>query len=44
MDSEETLRFCAQSGVRPMVEKYPLAKVKEAYARMEGGDAQFRVC
>lgn len=43
MDSEDTLRFCAQSGVRPMVEKYPLAKVKEAYARMESGDAQFRV-
>ena len=43
MDSEDTLRFCAQSGVRPMIEKYPLAKVKEAYARMESGDAQFRV-
>jgi D-arabinose 1-dehydrogenase-like Zn-dependent alcohol dehydrogenase len=29
MDSEDTLRFCAQSGVRPMIERYPLTKVKE---------------
>jgi len=43
MDSEDTLRFSAHSGVRPMVEKYPLVRVKEAYARMESGDAQFRV-
>ena len=43
VDSEDTLRFSAQTGVRPMVEKYPLAKVKEAYARMESGEAQFRV-
>ena len=43
IDSEDTLRFCAQSGVRPMVEKYRLTKVKEAYARMESGEAQFRV-
>ena len=43
VDSEDTLRFSAQTGVRPMVEKYPLSKVKEAYARMESGEAQFRV-
>jgi D-arabinose 1-dehydrogenase-like Zn-dependent alcohol dehydrogenase len=43
MDSEDTLRFSAQSGVRPMVEKYPLAKVKEAYERMQSGEAEFRV-
>ncbi|HEY2119249.1 MAG TPA: alcohol dehydrogenase [Candidatus Acidoferrum sp.] len=43
MDSEDTLRFSAQSGVRAMIEKYPLAKAKEAYERMMSGHAQFRV-
>jgi len=43
MDSEDTLRFAARSGVRPMIEKYPLAKANEAYARMMSGEAQFRV-
>lgn len=43
MDSQETLEFCAFSGVRPMIEKYPLSKVKEAYERMESGHAEFRV-
>jgi D-arabinose 1-dehydrogenase-like Zn-dependent alcohol dehydrogenase len=43
MDSQETLEFSAYSGVRPMVEKFPLAKVKEAYERMTSGKAEFRV-
>jgi D-arabinose 1-dehydrogenase-like Zn-dependent alcohol dehydrogenase len=43
MDSEDTLQFCSQTGVRPMIEKYPLGKVKEAYAQMESGNARFRV-
>lgn len=43
MDSEDTLRFSAQSGVRAMVEKFPLEKAKEAYERMTSGEAQFRV-
>jgi len=42
-DSEDTLRFAELSGVRPMIEKYPLAKAAEAYARMISGNAQFRV-
>jgi len=42
-DSEDTLRFAAQSGVRPMIETYPLEKAGEAYARMMSGKAQFRV-
>jgi D-arabinose 1-dehydrogenase-like Zn-dependent alcohol dehydrogenase len=42
-DSEDTLRFAELSGVRPMIEKYPLSKVAEAYARMMSGEAQFRV-
>jgi len=43
MDSQETLEFSAYSGVRPMVEKFPLAKVNEAYERMTSGKAEFRV-
>jgi D-arabinose 1-dehydrogenase-like Zn-dependent alcohol dehydrogenase len=43
IDSEDTLRFAELSGVRPMVETYPLEKAGEAYARMMSGDAQFRV-
>ena len=42
-DSEDTLRFAELTGVRPMIEKYPLAKAGEAYARMMSGHAQFRV-
>jgi D-arabinose 1-dehydrogenase-like Zn-dependent alcohol dehydrogenase len=42
-DSEDTLRFAALSGVRPMIETYPLAQAEEAYARMMSGKAQFRV-
>ena len=42
-DSEDTLRFAELSGVRPMIETYPLEKAAEAYARMLSGKAQFRV-
>jgi D-arabinose 1-dehydrogenase-like Zn-dependent alcohol dehydrogenase len=42
-DSEDTLRFAELSGVRPMIEKYPLSRVNEAYDRMISGKAQFRV-
>ena len=42
-DSEDTLQFAELTGVRPMIEKYPLAKAGEAYARMMSGKAQFRV-
>ncbi len=43
MDSEETLQFSAFAGIRPMIEKYPLAKVRDAYERMASGKAEFRV-
>ncbi len=43
MDSEDTLRFAEMTGVRAMIEKYPLAKANEAYARMMSGKAEFRV-
>jgi D-arabinose 1-dehydrogenase-like Zn-dependent alcohol dehydrogenase len=42
-DAEDTLRFAELTGVRPMIETYPLDKAAEAYARMMSGDAQFRV-
>lgn len=41
-DSEDTLRFAELTGVRPMIEKYPLAKAAEGYARMMSGKAEFR--
>jgi D-arabinose 1-dehydrogenase-like Zn-dependent alcohol dehydrogenase len=42
-DSEDTLRFAEAHGVRAMIEKYPLEKAPEAYARMMSGKAEFRV-
>ena len=42
-DSEDTLRFCELTGVRPMIETYPLERAGEAYARMMSGKAEFRV-
>jgi D-arabinose 1-dehydrogenase-like Zn-dependent alcohol dehydrogenase len=42
-DSEATLRFSELTGVRPMIETYPLEKAAAAYARMLTGEAQFRV-
>jgi D-arabinose 1-dehydrogenase-like Zn-dependent alcohol dehydrogenase len=41
-DSEDTLRFAELTGVRAMIETYPLAKADEAYARMMSGKARFR--
>jgi len=42
-DSEDTLQFAELSGVRAMIETYPLEKAAEAYARMLSGKAEFRV-
>jgi len=42
-DSEDTLRFSQLTGVRPMIEKFPLAQAAEGYARMMSGKAEFRV-
>jgi D-arabinose 1-dehydrogenase-like Zn-dependent alcohol dehydrogenase len=43
IDSEDALRFSELSGVRPMIEKFPLARATEAYDRMMSGKARFRV-
>ena len=37
------MKFAVLKGVRPMIEKFPLAKVNEAYERMTSGKAEFRV-
>ena len=42
-DSEDTLRFSALTGVRPMIETMPLRDVQAAYDRMMAGDARFRM-
>jgi D-arabinose 1-dehydrogenase-like Zn-dependent alcohol dehydrogenase len=42
-DSEDTMQFSALTGVRPMIEKYPLEKAAEAYEQMISGKARFRV-
>jgi len=42
-DSEDTLNFAVLSGVRPMIEKFPLDRAHEAYDRMMSGKAEYRV-
>jgi D-arabinose 1-dehydrogenase-like Zn-dependent alcohol dehydrogenase len=42
-DTEDTLNFAELTGVRPMIETFPLEKADEAYARMMSGKAEFRV-
>jgi D-arabinose 1-dehydrogenase-like Zn-dependent alcohol dehydrogenase len=43
MDSQDTMEFSALSGVHPMIEKYPLDRVAEAYEQMHSGRVRFRV-
>jgi len=42
-DAEDTLNFSVLTGVRPMIETFPLEKAADAYARMMSGKAQYRV-
>jgi D-arabinose 1-dehydrogenase-like Zn-dependent alcohol dehydrogenase len=42
-DSEDTLRFSSLSGIRPMIERYPLEKAAAAFEQMISGKARFRV-
>jgi D-arabinose 1-dehydrogenase-like Zn-dependent alcohol dehydrogenase len=42
-DSQDTLEFSVLSGVHPMMERYPLSRVAEAYEQMHSGKARFRV-
>ena len=43
VDSEDTLRYSALTGVESMIETYPLTRAVEAYERMLSGKARFRV-
>jgi D-arabinose 1-dehydrogenase-like Zn-dependent alcohol dehydrogenase len=42
IDSEEAMKFCALTGIRPMIEKYPLEKASKAYDQMITNRARFR--
>ncbi len=42
-DSEDTLNFCALTGIRPIVESFPLEQAAAGYERMMSGKARFRV-
>ena len=42
MDIEDTLRFAAANGVRPMIETFSLDHVADAYERMMSGKVRFR--
>jgi D-arabinose 1-dehydrogenase-like Zn-dependent alcohol dehydrogenase len=42
IDSQDTLRFSALTGVRPMTEVFPLEKANDAYEVMMSGKVRFR--
>jgi D-arabinose 1-dehydrogenase-like Zn-dependent alcohol dehydrogenase len=42
-DSEDALNFCALTGIRPIVETFPLEQAAAAYDRMLSGKARCRV-
>lgn len=42
-DSQDTLAFSALTGIKPMIEEFPLSRATEAYDRMMSGAARFRV-
>jgi D-arabinose 1-dehydrogenase-like Zn-dependent alcohol dehydrogenase len=43
IDSQDTLAFSALTGVKAMIETYPLEQVAQAYERMMSGKARFRM-
>ena len=42
-DSQDVLNFCALTGIRPMIESFPLEQAAAAYDRMLSGKARFRM-
>jgi D-arabinose 1-dehydrogenase-like Zn-dependent alcohol dehydrogenase len=42
IDSEDTLKFAASNGIRPMIETYPLERAADGYDRMISGKVRFR--
>src|SRR5271165_5253027 len=43
IETQDTLNFSVLTDVRPMIETLPLVKAEEAYKRMMGGNARFRM-
>ncbi len=43
IDSEDTLKFSAMTGTKPMIEEYSLDNVAEAFEQMMNNKARFRV-
>jgi D-arabinose 1-dehydrogenase-like Zn-dependent alcohol dehydrogenase len=41
-DSEDTLKFAAATGVRAMIETFPIERASEGYDRMITGKVRFR--
>ena len=41
-DSEDTLKFAAANGVRPMIEVFPLERAADGYQHMMSGKVRFR--
>jgi len=41
-DSEETMNFCALTGIRPMIEQFPLEEASRAYQKMMANEVRFR--
>jgi uncharacterized zinc-type alcohol dehydrogenase-like protein len=42
-DILKMLNFCNRHAIEPVVEEYPLSRVNEALARLESGDARYRI-
>ena len=42
IDSEETMKFSALTGVRPRIEKFPLEKAEDAFGRVMSNRVRFR--
>src|SRR5262249_23687938 len=42
-DIKEMLSFCAEKGVRPIIEKLPMAQANEGIKRMREGAVRYRV-
>jgi D-arabinose 1-dehydrogenase-like Zn-dependent alcohol dehydrogenase len=43
VDTQDTMRFAAQTGVRPWIEEMPLEEAGAAFAKMAAGQARFRM-
>jgi propanol-preferring alcohol dehydrogenase len=42
IDSEDTMRFSALTGIRPRIEKFALEKAEDAFAHMMANKVRFR--